>query len=431
MNRIIHGGLALALVAAVGGTAACSDGAAGDADGTVTITFSSYNYGTQGAAGTGTQALLDRFAELHPEIRVRPEAVPTAEVLTKTKAAVAAGDAPDVVQIGYSKLAEALRTLPTQSLERIAGDEWRGHVEGITPGPVQAGSWEGSVHALPYTISIPTVFYNGDLFRKAGLDPASPPETMDEVRTVAQAIAKTGKHGVYFGIVDSGKSDYLAQSVINSAGGALLDTNGRVAVDSPEAVAGIRQIQQLTTDKLQPAVTTEDALAAFAAGDLGMFVVSTAVLGNLQTAAEGKFDLRTAAFPSFGTGPARPTHSGAALVVLSQDTAKQRAAWEFVKFLTSDEGYRLITTKIGYLPLRANLVTGALADHFRQNPLLLPTIGQLGNMQPYRSFPGAKANQATVLLQDDAIAPIVLRGADPDATLRKTADRIRTLVGSE
>ncbi|WP_432971342.1 ABC transporter substrate-binding protein [Dactylosporangium sp. CA-233914] len=430
MNRITRGGLAVALAVALGGTAACSSDDAGAA-GTVSITFSSYNYGTQGAAGTGTQALLDRFAKLHPEITVRPEAVPTADVLTKTKAAVAAGDPPDVVQIGYSKLAEALQTLPTQSLEQIAGDQWRGHVEGITPGPVEAGRWNGTVHALPYTISIPTVFYNADLFRASGLDPANPPKTMDEVRTAAQAIAKNGHHGVYFGIVDSGKSDYLTQSVIDSAGGALLDGNGRVAVDSPEAIAGIRQIQQLTADKLQPAVAPEDALSAFASGDLGMLVVSTAVLGNLQSAAKGKFELRTAAFPSFGTGPARPTHSGAALIVLSKDTAKQRAAWEFVKFLTSDEGYSLVTTGIGYLPLRANLVTGALADYLRKNPLLLPTIQQLGDMQPYRSFPGPKANQATVLLQDDAIAPIVLRGADAQATLHKTADRIRTLVGSQ
>ncbi|MFC6022685.1 ABC transporter substrate-binding protein [Plantactinospora solaniradicis] len=430
MNRITRRGLALAVVAVLGGATGCSGAGAGDDAGAVTITFSSYNYGTQGAAGTGTQALLDRFAELHPEITVRPEAVPTADVLTKTKAAVAAGDPPDVVQLGYSKLAEGLETLPTRSLEDLAGDGWRGHVEGIVAGPVQAGLRKGTVHALPYTISIPTMLYNADLFRAAGLDPADPPESMTEVRMAAQAIANAGHHGVYFGIVDSAKSDYLTQSVINSAGGALLDESGRAAVDSPEAVDGIRQLQQLTTDKLQPAVTTDDALAAFAAGDLGMLVVSTAVLGNLQAAAKGKFELRTAKFPSFGRGPAKPTHSGAALIVLSDDPAKQRAAWEFVKFLTSDEGYSLITTGIGYLPLRANLVSGVLAGYFRDNPLLLPTIEQLDTMQPYRSFPGPKANQATVLLQDDAIAPIVLRGADPEATLRKTADRIRELVGS-
>ncbi|WP_238010023.1 ABC transporter substrate-binding protein [Dactylosporangium sp. AC04546] len=423
MYRIIRTSLAVLLLSA------CAAEPAGDPAGTVTITFSSYNYGTQGAAGTGTQALLDRFAAVHPEITVRPEAVPVADVLTKTKAAVAAGDAPDVVQIGYSKLAEAFQTLPTRSLESIAGAEWRPHVEGITPGPVETGRYQGAVHALPYTISIPTMFYNADLFRAAGLDPADPPDTMDEVRAAAQAITRAGHHGVYFGIVDSSKSDYLTQSVLNSAGGGLLDGAGKVAIDSPEAVAGIRQIQRLTTDKLQPAVATEDALAAFSAGQLGMLVVSTAVLGNLQAAAKGKFELRSAAFPSFGAGPARPTHSGAALIVLSSDPAKQRAAWQFVKFLTGDEGYSLITTKIGYLPLRAQLVTGALAEHLRQNPLLVPTIRQLDAMRPYRSFPGPRANQATVLLQDDAIAPVVLRGADADATLHKVAERIRDLVG--
>jgi multiple sugar transport system substrate-binding protein len=418
--------LALTTLLAV---SACASPAAPEESEPVTITFSSYNYGTQGAAGAGTQVLLDRFAELHPEITVVPEAVPVADVLTKTKTAVAAGIAPDVVQLGYSKLAEALETLPVQSIEEIAGDEWEGHVEGITPGPVATGLWEGTVHALPYTISVPTMFYNADLFRAAGLDPDDPPVTIDDVRDAAEAITEAGHHGVYFGIADTGKSDYLTQSVIDSAGGATVDENGKVTLDSRVAIEAITEVQSLTTDGLQPAVAVEDALAAFSAGELGMLVVSTAVLGNLQAAAAGTFELRTAGFPSFGDG--HPTHSGAALVVLSEDEAKQHAAWEFVKFLTSEEGYTIITSQIGYLPLRPALIEDpdGLAPYFAENDLLLPTLAELASMSPYRSFPGSKANQAIVLLQDEAIAPIVLRGADAKATLTEVADRIRELVG--
>lgn len=433
MNRTSRFTAAAAVLAFGLGVTACATPASSDTaeDDSVTITFSSYNYGTQGAAGEGTQALLDRFAELHPEITVVPEAVPTADVLTKAKTSVAAGMAPDVVQIGYSKLSEALQTLPVRSVEQIADEEWDAHVEGITPALVEAGEWDGSVHALPYTISIPTIFYNADLFTEAGLDPDSPPTTIDEVRDVAEAIAALGHHGAYFGIVDSGKSDYLTQSVINSAGGSIIDSDGDVAFDSNEAVAGLQAVQDLTTDGLQPAVGIEDALAAFSTGDLGMFVVSTAVLGSVQAATHGVFELRTAAFPGFGA-EAQPTFSGAGLVVLSEDEAKQEAAWEFVKFLTSDEGYTLITERIGYLPLRPALADDPefLADYFAENQLLVPPLEQLATVRPYVSFPGTKSNQATVLLQDDAVEPIVLRGADVQTTLSETADRIRELVGS-
>ncbi|PWC03540.1 ABC transporter substrate-binding protein [Agromyces badenianii] len=424
--------LAVAAAALLLGASACSSPApsAPVASEPVTITFSSYNYGTQGAAGTGTQALLDRFAELHPEITVVPQGVPTAEVLTKAKADVAAGNAPDVVQIGYSKLAEAFETLPVQSLEHIAGDAWDAHVEGINKALVETGRNDGEIAALPYTISIPTVFYNADLFEAAGLDAEDPPTTIDEVRESAEAITAAGHHGVYFGIVDAGKSDYLTQSVIDSVGGSTVDDDGNVAVDSDEAIAGIEAIQSLTTDGLQPAVGLQDALASFSSGGLGMLVVSTAVSGTLQQAAEGNFELRTSRFPSIGKGEAKPTFSGAGLMVLSDDAAKQRAAWELISFLTSAEGYTMITEGIGYLPLREDIVEDPayLRDYFEENTLLVPPMEQLASVSPYRSFTGPNANQAVVVLQDEAIEPIVLRGADASTTLSAAAARIRELT---
>ncbi len=437
MNRLHPAGAAALAAAALLGLAACStaapSGSADSATDSTTITFSSYNYGTQGAAGTGTQALLDRFAELHPEITVQPQAVAAGDVLTKTKAAVAAGSPPDVVQMGYSKMAESFDTLPVQSLEAIAGDEWAPSVEGIDQAFVTTGTSDGEVRALPYTVSVPTLFYNADLFRDAGLDPDDPPATIEEVRSDARAIVDTGHHGVYFGIVDSAKSDYITQSVINSAGGSLIAEDGSVALDSEEAVAGLGAVQKLTTKGLQPAVGLEDALSDFASGNLGMFVVSTAVSGQLEAAAEGTFELRSAGFPAFGAGEPRPTFSGAGLVVLSGDPAKQAAAWELVKFLTSKEGYTMITKDIGYLPLRADIVEDPeyLGDYFADDDLLVPPLEQLDTVSPYQSFSGPQANQAVVLLQDEAIEPIVLRDADLRSTLDDTADRLRDLVGSE
>jgi multiple sugar transport system substrate-binding protein len=435
MNRFTRPLVTTLAVSSLLAVSACAaaEPAVTDANAETTITFSSYSYGTQGAAGDGMQTLLDAFSDAHPEITVLPEAVPVADALTKTKAAVAAGSPPDVQQLGYSKMAEAFATLPVQSIEDIAGDEWDAHVEGIAPGLVSTGENDGTVKALPFTVSIPTVFYNADIFREAGLDPENPPTSIDEVSEAAEAITAAGHNGVYFGLLDQGKSDYLTQSVMDSAGGQTVDDDGTVVLDSAKAVAGIQKIQDLTTEGLQPAVGIDDAIAAFSTGDLGMFVSTTALMSNLQAGATDKFELRTAGFPSFDSKDARPTHSGAGLVVLASDEAKQRAAWEFVKFMTSEEGYTMITEEMGYLPLRANLATDEafLAGYFAENTLLLPPLEQLQNVTPYRSFAGAKSNQATVMLQDDAISPIILRGADTQQTLTEVADRIRELVESE
>ncbi|ORT92226.1 ABC transporter substrate-binding protein, partial [Frankia casuarinae] len=82
-------------------------------------------------------------------------------------------------------------------------------------------------------------------------------------------------------------------------------------------------------------------------------------------------------------------------------------------------------SKIGYLPLRQSVATKLAGTPIVK--LLEPALDQLDTVTPYTSFRGAKANQAVVVLQDEAVEPIVLRGADPQATLSKAAEKIRAL----
>lgn len=426
MKRIIP---ALVAVSALLAVAACQGNTASDK---ITLTFVSYNYGTPDIGGQGTQELIDAFEAANPNIDIQPQGAAVKDILTKVRTATAAGTPPDVAQLGWSKMAEAYATLPIVPVQKIPSEsEWTSAVDGITPAILAAGERDGVIAAMPYTMSTPVLFYNAKLFTQAGLDPQKPPTTMTEVKTAALAIAKSGAQGVYFGVADSGKSDFLTQSVISSNGGSLVDDDGTVTLDQKPAVDALAALQDLTKSGAQPAVNTEDALAAFKAGKLGMLVSSTALLASLDKATKGSFELRTGAFPGFDGKPARPTYSGAGLVVLSKDKAKQEAAWAFLKYLTSPEAFTIITGKIGYLPLRPAIVDDPkyLKSYFDKDNRLRPSLEQLENVTPYTSFPGERANQAVVTLQDDAVEPIVLRGADPQKTLSDVAGRIRGLVG--
>jgi multiple sugar transport system substrate-binding protein len=394
----------------------------------VSITFLSYNYGTPGLGGTGTQALLDAFKKAHPNITVKPQAVATADVLTHLRTDTAAGTPPDVAQLGWSKVSEALGALPITPVQQIpSAQEWKDDTAGMSTSILSAVSTGGVVKVMPYTMSIPILFYNADLFRKAGLDPAKPPTTLDEVKKDALAIKASGAEGVYYDIANSGKSDFLTQTVVNGNGGALVDKNGGVTVDSPPVVSALKAMQDLTTSGAQPAVDSATGIAAFTSGKLGMVVTSTALMASAQKAATGKFELRTSALPTMGSKPAKPTYSGAGLAVLAKDDIHKRAAWEFIKFVTSEEGFTIIESKIGYLPLRDSVATSLAATP--AGKLLAPSVDQLADVTPYTSFPGTKANQAVLALQDDAVEPIVFRGADAAGTLSSVADKIRKLTG--
>ncbi|SNQ51490.1 Extracellular solute-binding protein family 1 [Frankia canadensis] len=443
-RRSLTAAIVLVLATVLAAVSACGDSSTGGsttagstsaADQKITIRFLSYNYGTPDIGGQGTQALIDAFEKAHPNITIKPQGVAVADVLTRLQTDTAAGSPPDVAQIGWSKMAAAYDLLPIVPVQSIpAKADWDAAMAGFNQRLLSAVAVNGQVKAIPYTISIPVIFYNADLFRKAGLDPTRPPTTIDEVKADALAIKdKASAQGAYFAVVDSGKSDYLTQSLIASNGGREVGADGQPAFDQPPAVAALTAMQDLTTSGAQPAITATNAVAAFSAGKLGMLVGSTAVAVSLAKAAKGRFELRSTGFPSFGGRPAAPTYSGAGLAVLAKDEAHQQAAWEFIRFLTSPEGFTIITSKIGYLPLRPSLATDPkyLATYFATNKLLSPALAQLDHVSPYQSFSGKRASQAVVALQDDAVEPIVLRGAKPASTLSSVAGQVRGVLAQK
>jgi multiple sugar transport system substrate-binding protein len=172
-----------------------------------------------------------------------------------------------------------------------------------------------------------------------------------------------------------------------------------------------------------------EAQDAFAAGNIGMFLQTSAVQGGLMTAAEGKWDLRTTGMPRFGDQPAVPTNSGSGLAVLAQDPAKQRAAWELVKFLTSDYAFTVIARDIGYLPLRPAILEDEryLKDWIAENPQIVPNLEQLAYLEPSVAFPGPNHVQIRDIYLK-AQEEVLLFGADPTTTMRAAQERAMELM---
>ncbi|MGA4507619.1 extracellular solute-binding protein [Propionibacteriaceae bacterium G1746] len=408
--------------------AACGNNSSGTtADGKVEITFASYSLSGKGAVAKGTQKLIDDFMAKNPNIVVKGRAIPNAEILTKTRTDIASGDSPQVVQMGYSKVMEALTTLPVASIEKVAGAEWTDAVKGLTPGPLNTGIHEGSNHAVPFTLSTPTMFYNATLLSKVGVNPDKAPQNIEELRAATQKLVAAGHQGAFFGVVGEDKSDFTIQSVLNSTGGGFLDAQGNVSVDSPESQKGFEVLQKLVSDGLMPALQTQEAQAPFISGDMGFFISTTAYSTALAKGAkDAGWQLRSAAFPQLVADHApAPTHSGAALMMLKGTEAQQQAAWQFIKYLTSREAYLTIVQQMGYLPLYADMVDKELADYFAKDPLLMPAIEQLDTVAAYQFFPGKTSNQSTRMFIDEAVEPIVLRNANIAETTAKIATKLK------
>src|SRR5690606_16847550 len=106
--------------------------------------------------------------------------------------------------------------------------------------------------------------------------------------------------------------------------------------------------------------------------------------------------LRTAPFPTWGDKPRRVAAGGNALFIFAKDPAQQRAAYEFIKFLTSKEGQTIWVEGTGYLPIVRGVEDDPryLADYMAANPLVRAALEQLPDAVPWAPFPGPRGFEA-------------------------------------
>lgn len=397
---------------------------------TVTITFYNYNLASAGLGAEGTRQLLSEFAAQHPNIKVEGVGVPSDQIIARLQADTVAGRAPDLAQLVFSDLDFIVNGLGVKPLESVVpARELGAHLVGMHPKGLELGRLDRKTYGLAYTFSTPVLFYNATLFKQAGLDPDKPPRTWDDVKRAALAIKnKTGKMGFFPGVY--GAFDWMFQSLVLSNGGRVLsEDRKRLGLADPATVGAVKMLRDLVESGAHPNVGPADAQSAMASGNLGMYLQTSALQSFLLTSSKDKFDLRAAAMPAFRGKPARPTNSGSALFLLAKDPKKQRAAWELMKFLTSKRGYTIITSKIGYLPLRAEIVNDPqyLKGWADENPLVKPNLGQLNRLTPWTSMPGPNYRQI-VKIEMDALEQAVFGRGDVEAVLKDAQERATKLL---
>jgi multiple sugar transport system substrate-binding protein len=356
--------------------------------------------------------------------------VPSNEIVTRLQADMAAGKQPDVAQLVFRDLIYIASDLGANALEDMAGPQGYGElVDGLIPRGVDLGKVADKTYGLAYTFSTPILYYNADLFRAAGLDPDQPPRTWAEVKVAADAIAeKTEADGFFPGAYGPADGTFVYQAILMSNGGTVRDGN-KLTFANAEGIEAVQMLRDMVDSGGHGRLDPSNPNEAMASGTLGMYLYTSALQNSLSKAAQDKWDLRVAPLPSFGDKPTAPTNSGSALFAFSKDQVKQRASYELMKFLTSKHGYTIITSKIGYLPLRMDIVDDPafLGPWTEAHPLIRPNLEQLVRLTPNVAFPGPNYRQAESLMKDAVIEAVFGEG-DVKEVLTSAQDTAQGLM---
>lgn len=343
---------------------------------------------------TALRKQLDQFETLNPGVKVKDVFRDLKTIHADIQAAVAAGRGPDVAQVVGRSLVYVIENLQPSAID--AREPW---LANFAPNLARIGEYKGKIYAMPQSLGTPILYYNKDLFRRAGLDPEAPPRTWSELRQAARALtAKTGKPGVY--VMTFGR-DYGPQALIVANGGRMLSEDGSKALfDSAEGIEALQLWQDLVVkDKTHPIVNNDQGEAAFEAGEIAMFVDSSGGLGAHSKAAAGKFQLGTAPFPTFGEKPRRVPNSGSLLVVLTKDSARYAATMKLLGFLADRKQTNFWNRETGYMPVDKDpLGDPEMAAYVKEHPLLRPVIAQIPETVATVSWPGKRGNEIQILI---------------------------------
>ena len=372
--------------------------------------------------------LAAAFMEKHPEIKITIDgpAEGYADGVQRLLREAVAGTAPDVAYVGLNRWRILEDRGLTQPLEGFIGDN--ALEQGYTPALLSLGSFEGTQHALGTSASTMVMYVNPELVEKAGGSMDDFPSTFDGVIELAAKINALGDNidGVWIH-----RHDWRFQSLLGAHGGRPMTADeSDITFDSAEGIAAAGLYQRFVTEAGMKSYGQDEARQSLPAGTLGIMFESSSLQKRFEDGAS--FGLVVKPTPIVASDMEKvyfPT-GGSAIVLLTEDEAKQKAAWEYISFVTGPEGQKIIVENTGYAPANAIVVEDKdyLGAFYDANPNSLVAHTQVANHAgPWFAYPGAEGVAVTDLIAASLVE--IAEGADTEATVKDLAETIRIQLG--
>lgn len=395
------------------------------------ITIEYWHVNSNDWGGNEVKKIIDEFNKTNDKnIQVVGKYVPNQYqgVIQQAQAGIAGGNPPDVAMMGYNYLSYVNGNLPYTPIEDVAAldkEEPNFLKDHFLPNIIDLSKADdGTIVGLSYGLSNPILYYNADMLTEVGWDPENPPKTWDEVITLSEKIRdKTGNYGLY---IQEPPDNWAQYALVKSNGGNWLE-NGEVVVDSPEVIEVFQMMGDMVKNKLAFRGKQEEGQQAFGNGKIAMYYTTIGRMSGIKE--QSKFDLRTTTSPTFGDKPRSVPAGGNSLVVFAKDPDRQKAAWEFIKYLQSPEALTRWVEGTGYLPPREGVADdpNGLKPFMESNPLMKPALEQKDSTVQWANFPGENGLQAEQALID-ARDQILNGTASAEEAMSKAAEKIRELL---
>jgi sn-glycerol 3-phosphate transport system substrate-binding protein len=309
-------------------------------------------------------------------------------------AAFRAGNAPHILQVfevGTASMMSAAKAIkPVAELMKEAGEAFdpKAYLAAVTG---YYSNSKGEMLSFPFNSSSSVMWYNKDAFKKAGLNPDSPPKTWPELFDAAKKLQASGHATCGFASAWITWLNIEQFSVwhnipLATKGNGIDGFDAELKINSPVHVRHLENLVELQKTKtFDYSGRTNQGEGRFTSGECPVMLTSSGFYGNVK--ANAKFDWANAPMPYYPDVPGAPQNStlgGASLWVMGGKAANDyKGVAKFFAFLSDTDRQAKLHTESGYLPItKAAYEKVKAAGFYTQNPYLETPIKELTNKEP-------------------------------------------------
>jgi multiple sugar transport system substrate-binding protein len=329
-----------------------------------------------------------------------------------------------------------------QSLNNLRGLVERNLLLPLDPMIAALGGWDalghlpslkasvtvnGRIYAVPFATTVPVLYVNSDLVRKAKGDPDRLPDDWPGLIELARRISALGNGTIGIFLEHTATSAWMFQSLVASRGGRLMnESETEIRFNGPEGLWALETIREFGRAG-QVAMTTAQARQAFNAGNVGIQVRSASGIAGVEAETKNRFALKISPFP-LSPGVGRLPGGGNGIVLFAQPPDRQAAAWDYARFASGPGGQSLLATTTSYAPTNRRAIQQLeQAGFYQSRPNQRVVLDQLPVLTDWYAFPGDNSVRIFRMMID-RMGDVLSGNLVPAQALDMMADDCRKLL---
>ncbi|MCP4049419.1 MAG: ABC transporter substrate-binding protein [bacterium] len=349
---------------------------------TATTTQLTFWHGIESA---GNAALLKEkiadFEKNHPQIKIKLVRYGAADqVEQKIITALAGNRSPDLMWWGPQSLGQLAKTGKLLKIQDKIEADTEFRKEDIYQSLWEMCKYQDQIYTVPFDTNNLGIYYNKKLFKKVNIDPAKI-KTWDQLLSAAKKLTNKDQYGFQVPVGTGEWTVWTWQTFLWAAGGEFLNKDQtKAAFDSAEGIKALQFWADLLhkhkvakPSEPHAGYKTED----FIAGRVAMMINGPWNMSLLQKA-EKEIGFEYGSFFIPKLKRYATNIGGELLYIFKSDPEKEKAAWEFSKFIMSAEFQRDWSIQTGYLPVCVSATKDQVyQDFLKNNPFIRTYVEQI------------------------------------------------------